>query len=117
MVVDLVRRLHGQRIAWHAGVALGVTVLFVLQARTAQIDMVLTFWTMLSTYGLLRHALLGPSLPWWLVGWAAAGFGVITKGVGFLPLLMLQNLWAVRTGITFQPRSDERTLAVDASPA
>ena len=99
MVVDLVRRLHGQRIAWHAGVALGVTVLFVLQARTAQIDMVLTFWTMLSTYGLLRHALLGPSLPWWLVGWAAAGFGVITKGVGFLPLLMLPAwYWLGRSG-------------------
>jgi peptide/nickel transport system substrate-binding protein len=31
-----------------------------------------------------------------------------------IPLLMLQNLWAVRKGIAFSPRSDERTLAVDA---
>ncbi|PWC28661.1 ABC transporter substrate-binding protein [Teichococcus aestuarii] len=34
-----------------------------------------------------------------------------------IPLLMLQNLWAVRQGIAFQPRSDERTLAMDATPA
>ena len=99
MVVDLVRRLHGQRTAWYAGVALASTVLFVLQARTAQIDMVLTFWTMLCTYGLLRHALLGPAPLWWLIGWAAAGFGVITKGVGFLPLLMLPAwFWLARSG-------------------
>jgi peptide/nickel transport system substrate-binding protein len=31
-----------------------------------------------------------------------------------IPVLMLQNLWAVRRGIAFAPRSDERTLAVDA---
>ncbi|MDP3417430.1 ABC transporter substrate-binding protein [Falsiroseomonas sp.] len=34
-----------------------------------------------------------------------------------IPMLMLQNLWAVRKGISFLPRSDERTLAVDARPA
>lgn len=38
-------------------------------------------------------------------------------GVPVIPLLMLQNLWAVRKGIAFQPRSDERTLARDAAPA
>ncbi|MBR0643039.1 ABC transporter substrate-binding protein [Plastoroseomonas hellenica] len=37
--------------------------------------------------------------------------------VPVIPLLMLQNLWAVRRGIAFQPRSDERTLAMDARPA
>ncbi|HEX6572896.1 MAG TPA: hypothetical protein VF055_12800, partial [Steroidobacteraceae bacterium] len=47
------------------------------------------FFTTLSLYGLLRHLFAGPSLGWFYVGWAAAGFGVITKGVGFLPLLAL----------------------------
>ncbi len=42
-----------------------------------------------SLYGLLRHLLLGPSWRWYTIGWAAAGLGVITKGVGFLPLLVL----------------------------
>ncbi len=99
LVVDLVRRLHGGRTAWYAGVALAVTVLFVLQAKTAQMDMVLTFWTTLCTYGLLRHALLGPAPVWWLVAWAAAGFGILTKGVGFLPLFMLPAwLWLARRG-------------------
>jgi peptide/nickel transport system substrate-binding protein len=37
--------------------------------------------------------------------------------VPVIPLLMLQNLWAVRKGIDFAPRSDERTLAVDARMA
>ena len=36
------------------------SVQFVLQAKTAQIDMVLTFFTTLAAYGLLRHALAGP---------------------------------------------------------
>ncbi|MET0507007.1 MAG: glycosyltransferase family 39 protein, partial [Burkholderiaceae bacterium] len=89
MVVDLVRRLYGSRVAWLAGAALAANVQFVLQAKTAQIDMVLTCWTTLGAYGLLRHALLGPAPGWWLVGWAAAGLGILSKGVGFLPLLML----------------------------
>ena len=37
--------------------------------------------------------------------------------VPVIPMLMLQNLWAVRKGIDFSPRSDERTLAVDARMA
>jgi 4-amino-4-deoxy-L-arabinose transferase-like glycosyltransferase len=59
------------------------------QARQAQIDGVLCFLTTLSLYGLLRHVVLGPAVGWFIVGWAAAGLGVITKGVGFLPLLAL----------------------------
>src|SRR5690606_30955641 len=50
----------------------------------------------LSLYGLLRDALERPSLKWFALGWAAAGFGVITKGVGFLPLLILPVLAALR---------------------
>ena len=38
---------------------------------------------------MLRHLLLGPQWRWYVIGWAAAGFGTITKGVGFLPLLIL----------------------------
>ena len=89
LVCDLVRRLYGVRIALITGASLLATVQFVMQAKSAQIDMVLTFFTTLGAYGLLRHALLGPSRLWWLLGWGAVGLGIITKGVGFLPLLFL----------------------------
>ena len=89
LVYDLARRLWNRETGLAAGFALLFTVQFVWQARQAQIDATLCFWTTLGLYGLLRHLLLGPQWRWYAVGWAAAGFGVITKGVGFLPLLVL----------------------------
>jgi len=89
LVYDLARRLWNRETGFLAGLALLFTVQFVWQARQAQIDATLCFRTTLSLYGLLRHLLLGPQWRWYVVGWAAAGFGVITKGVGFLPLLVL----------------------------
>jgi 4-amino-4-deoxy-L-arabinose transferase-like glycosyltransferase len=89
LIYDLARRLWNRETGLIAGIALLLTVQFVWQARQAQIDAMLCFWTTLSLYGLLRHLLLGPQWRWYCVGWTAAGFGVITKGVGFLPLLVL----------------------------
>jgi 4-amino-4-deoxy-L-arabinose transferase-like glycosyltransferase len=57
--------------------------------RTGQIDSFLILFTSLGLYGLARHLLLGPAWRWFYVGCAAMGIGVITKGVGFLPALML----------------------------
>ena len=53
--------------------------------KSGQLDGLLCFWTTLALYGFARHLLLGPSWWWYAVGGAAAGFGIITKGVGFLP--------------------------------
>ena len=89
LVYDLGRRLWNRETGLLAGLSLLLTVQFVWQARQAQIDATLCFWTTLSLYGLLRHLLLGPQWRWHALGWAAAGLGVITKGVGFLPLLVL----------------------------
>jgi 4-amino-4-deoxy-L-arabinose transferase-like glycosyltransferase len=89
LVYDLARRLWTRETGLIAGTLLLLMVQFVWQARQAQIDTTLCFWTTLSLYGLLRHVLLGPRWGWYAIGWAAAGFGVITKGVGFLPLLIL----------------------------
>src|SRR5690606_37642484 len=47
LVADLARRLFGERIACLATIALLVTAQFVLQAKAAQFDMVLTFFTTL----------------------------------------------------------------------
>jgi len=89
LVYDLLRRLRGREAALAGGLLLLLTFQFVWQARQAQIDATLCFLTTLSLYGLLRHLSLGPARGWFLAGWAAAGLGVITKGVGFLPLLIL----------------------------
>ncbi|HEU4652865.1 MAG TPA: glycosyltransferase family 39 protein [Steroidobacteraceae bacterium] len=89
LVYDLAKRLWNREVALHAGLALLATLQFVWQARQAQIDATLCFWTTLGLYGFLRHVLAGPAWRWYYVGWAAAGLGIITKGVGFLPLLIL----------------------------
>jgi 4-amino-4-deoxy-L-arabinose transferase-like glycosyltransferase len=89
LAYDLMRRARGREVGLATGFVLLLTFQFVWQARQAQIDAVLCFFTTLSLYGLLRHLCIGQARGWFLVGWAAAGLGVITKGVGFLPLLAL----------------------------
>lgn len=103
MIYDLGRRLWQREAGLAAALALLLTVQFVWQVRQAQIDATLLFWVVLSLYGLVRHLLLGPAWGWYAVGWAAAGFGVITKGVGFLPLLILIP-FAVMRGSDWSPR-------------
>jgi len=92
LVYDLLRRARGREVALSGAFMLLLTFQFTWQMRHAQIDGVLCFLTTLSLYGLLRHALLGPAPGWFVAGWAVAGLGVITKGVGFLPLLALLPL-------------------------
>ncbi|MEH6417098.1 ArnT family glycosyltransferase [Pseudomonas sp. CGJS7] len=93
-VVDLGRRLWTRRVGLYAGYALLFAMQFTWQSKKAQIDPMVVFWITLANYGLLRH-LLGvarerkPDWPMWMLGWAAAGLGTITKGVGAIALLML----------------------------
>jgi 4-amino-4-deoxy-L-arabinose transferase-like glycosyltransferase len=89
LVYDLARRLWNAQTGLWAGAALLVTVQFPLQMKAGQIDGVLCFWTTLSLYGFCRHLLLGPDWRWYAVAGLACGLGVITKGVGFLPFLVL----------------------------
>ncbi|WP_305805410.1 glycosyltransferase family 39 protein [Stenotrophomonas sp. YIM B06876] len=86
---DLSRRLWNRRIARFAVLALFVCLQFGLMAKRAQIDMVLVAMTTLSLWGLLRHLLRGPDWRALAIGAFAAGVGTVTKGVGFLPLLVL----------------------------
>lgn len=89
-VFDICRRLWGSREAWWAAGILLASVQFVLQAKSAQIDASVCMWVTLGCYGLLRATLCQAGhITWWLAGCVAMGLGIMTKGVGFLPLLML----------------------------
>jgi 4-amino-4-deoxy-L-arabinose transferase-like glycosyltransferase len=91
---DLGRRLWNRRVGWWAVLALMSCVQFGLMAKRAQIDMVLVAMTTLSLWGLLRHLLERPNTAALWIGGFAAGLGTVTKGVGFLPLLVLLP-WAL----------------------
>ncbi|GAA6142135.1 glycosyltransferase family 39 protein [Hydrogenophaga sp. 5NK40-0174] len=89
LVFDLGRRLWSTRVATLAVLALVFTPQFLLQAKAAQIDALVCFWITLGCYGLIRHFVLGPSWRWYGVAFVAMALGIMTKGVGFLPVLML----------------------------
>jgi 4-amino-4-deoxy-L-arabinose transferase-like glycosyltransferase len=117
LVFDLARRLWGPRAAPWAALALLATVQFALQARRGQIDAVVAAMMTASMYGLLRHHLLAGGRRWGLLGWFMAGLGTITKGVGFLPLLVLPLLaWARWRGWRHLPAGAGPRLAWWAGP-
>jgi 4-amino-4-deoxy-L-arabinose transferase-like glycosyltransferase len=96
LVYDLGRRAWSRESGLAAALLLACSVQFVLQARTAQIDMLLCFFTTAALYGIGRHLLVGPDWRAYALGGFAAGLGVITKGTGFLPLLLLLPFFALR---------------------
>ena len=89
MTYDIAKRLWNPKVGLYAGFLLAVTLHFILQAKSGQLDAPVAFWVMLGCYGLLRHLILGPAWKWYYLSWFAMGMGIITKGVGFLPALML----------------------------
>jgi 4-amino-4-deoxy-L-arabinose transferase-like glycosyltransferase len=102
-VVDLGGRLWTRRVGLYAGWALLMALQFTYQSKKAQIDPLVTFWITLANYALLRVALARRDAPtdWrlWTLAWFAAGLGTITKGVGFLALIMLLPMtWAALRG-------------------
>lgn len=98
---DLGRRLWNPRIGVIAALLFLATYQTHSILRAGQIDGFLCLWIILGVYGLLRHLLLGPAWGWFYLGCAAMGFGIISKGVGFLPILLLiPYFYAARRGWT-----------------
>lgn len=96
LVFDLGKRLWNPRSGLWAAAAVLVSVQFVYQFKRAQIDPTLVLMTTASFYFLARHVLLERRWTFVYAGFALAGLGVITKGVGFLPLLAVLPLAAYR---------------------
>ncbi|MEI7035349.1 glycosyltransferase family 39 protein [Fulvimonas yonginensis] len=89
LVYDLGRRLWSREAGLYGAAALLLAFQFVYQTKRAQIDPLVMFLITAGNWGLLRHLLLGPHWRAYWLGCFCAGLGVITKGVGFLPLLLL----------------------------
>lgn len=89
LVWDLGRRLWQPSVGFLAGILLLFTVQFTLQAKTAQIDALVTCFITLGLYSFIRFLLCNGGWRWYWLGWFAAGLGIITKGVGVLALLVL----------------------------
>ncbi|MBA6290215.1 glycosyltransferase family 39 protein [Colwellia sp. MB3u-4] len=96
LVYDLGRRLWSSQIGWYASLLLLSTIQFVLQAKAAQIDAMVCCWITIGCYGLARHLLLGENWRWYFTACFFMGIGIITKGVGFLPIFMLIPYVALR---------------------
>ncbi|NEX89296.1 glycosyltransferase family 39 protein [Aeromonas rivipollensis] len=107
LVWDLGRRLWNPATGFMAGLLLLFTVQFTLQAKTAQIDALVTFFITLGVYGFMRFLLCGGGWRWYWLGWFAAGLGIITKGVGLLALLILiPAVWTHRDRIRVASPAD-----------
>src|SRR5690606_7973623 len=106
LVHDLGRRLWNREAGIAAALALLFTVQFTLQARRAQLDALLVFFTVLSLYCLMRQLLLGGGWRWAIGAGIAAGLGVLTKVVGFFAYLLLLPwllaLWRGWPGVRWQ---------------
>ena len=96
LVYDFGRRTVSREAGLGAAVLVVSTVQFALATRGAQIDPTLCLLTTFSLYAMLRQLLLGHGWRWYFLGGFAAGLGIFTKGVGFLPLLTLIPYFLLR---------------------
>lgn len=99
LTYSLALRLFNDRIAWWAAIVLMTTSRFWWQARTAQIDMVLTALLAVTLYAFWRQH-ESPSRAWRTLFFAAIAAALLTKGpVGILfPLLLWLTFYWRRRG-------------------
>lgn len=97
LIYDLAKTLWGPRTGRLAATALLCSFQFMVQAHQGHVDAVLMFWTTLAMYCLLQYMLVEPARRWLSIAGLAMGLGVLTKGVGYLPALMLlPYIWMLR---------------------
>lgn len=89
LVYDLGKKLWGPRTGRLAATALLCSFQFMVQAHRGHVDAVLMFWTTLAMYSLLQYMLVENTRKWLTLAGVAMGFAILTKGVGYLPALMI----------------------------
>ncbi|WP_375139694.1 ArnT family glycosyltransferase [Pseudomonas japonica] len=89
VLYDLGRRLWCPKVGRIAALLFLASYQTYSVLRTGQIDSYLCLWVAVGFYGMVRHLLLGPAWGWFYLACVAMGLGIISKGVGFLPALML----------------------------
>ena len=75
------RRLWGLEAGWRAAAVLSGMFIFVVLGQLLTLDMSLTFYMTLSLVAFLAAQRAAQPRPWMLLAWAAAGLGVLTKGL------------------------------------
>lgn len=95
LVFDLGTRLWDKRTGTIAFLLLMLAPQFLIQAQKAQIDAMVACWITIACYGLVRHFFSGPNWGWYFIAWAFMGLGIITKGVGFLPIFLFIPIFAL----------------------
>ena len=75
------RRLWSAEAGWRAAAVLSGMLMFAVLGQLLTLDMSLTFWMTLSLAAFLLAQAAAQPRRWMLVAWAAAGCGVLTKGL------------------------------------
>ena len=75
------RRLWSAAAGWRAAAVLAGTLMFVVLGQLLTLDMSLTFYLTLSLVAFLSAQQSAQPRRWMLLAWAAAGLGVLTKGL------------------------------------
>ncbi|MEA3198496.1 MAG: hypothetical protein QOF32_2548 [Gammaproteobacteria bacterium] len=75
------RRLWSPEAGWRAAAVLSGMLMFVVLGQLLTLDMSLTFYMTLSLAAFLSAQQAARPLRWMLLAWAAAGLGVLTKGL------------------------------------
>ncbi|AMJ87371.1 MULTISPECIES: ArnT family glycosyltransferase [Alteromonas] len=88
----LSRALADERAAIMSMLLLLLSPQFLIQAKFAQIDALVACCVWIGVYGFVRHFCIAESWRCYFIAWGAMGLGIITKGVGFLPLFILVPL-------------------------
>src|SRR6202043_1753191 len=85
------RRLWSPEASWRAAAVLSGMLMFVVLGQLLTLDMSLTFYMTLSLVAFLLARQAKQPFRWTLLAWAAAGGGVLTKGLvaAALPVAVL----------------------------
>lgn len=89
LTYKLSQKLSGEPTATLSMLVLLLCPQFLIQAKFAQIDAMVACFIWTAVYGFIQHYYVKPNWRWYFVAWVFMGLGIITKGVGFLPILLL----------------------------